>query len=214
MATLYPLLYWHTHLPRHFSWFIDGDFAEFIPPELDLFGLGIYIATIVAYLAKETFLYIQSGSFSFPKQMVILGTALSWYVGIVKYNGDMTFTLTNVVSHGIPYMALIWIYGRKQVRLKPETQFQFGLNGSLFFSPAFLPVFLGGLILLASLEESLWSELVWNLDIVDSMTLTWLVPLLALPQITHYVLDGFIWKLRDPTAEWQEVAFAKETEGL
>jgi hypothetical protein len=24
--------------------------------------------------------------------------------------------------------------------------------------------------------------------------LMWLVPLLALPQSTHYVLDGFIWR--------------------
>jgi hypothetical protein len=24
------------------------------------------------------------------------------------------------------------------------------------------------------------------------------VPLLSLPQITHYVLDGFIWKVSDP----------------
>ena len=25
-----------------------------------------------------------------------------------------------------------------------------------------------------------------------------LVPLLVVPQLTHYVLDGFIWKLRKP----------------
>src|SRR5262249_14494471 len=24
-GTLYPILYWHAHLPRRFSWFIDGD---------------------------------------------------------------------------------------------------------------------------------------------------------------------------------------------
>ena len=25
----------------------------------------------------------------------------------------------------------------------------------------------------------------------------WLVPLLALPQLTHYVLDGFVWKRKN-----------------
>src|SRR5215210_7604824 len=27
MATLYPLAYWHAHLPRRFWWFLPGDFA-------------------------------------------------------------------------------------------------------------------------------------------------------------------------------------------
>ena len=27
MATLYPLVYWHAHLPRRFWWFLPGDFA-------------------------------------------------------------------------------------------------------------------------------------------------------------------------------------------
>jgi hypothetical protein len=27
----------------------------------------------------------------------------------------------------------------------------------------------------------------------------WLVPLLALPQSTHYVLDGFIWRRKKDT---------------
>ncbi|WP_288880196.1 hypothetical protein [Pedobacter panaciterrae] len=32
--------------------------------------------------------------------------------------------------------------------------------------------------------------------VIDMSMLTLLVPLLALPQSTHYVLDGFIWKLK------------------
>jgi hypothetical protein len=61
---------------------------------------------------------------------------------------------------------------------------------------------------LAYVEELLWDSAVWherpwlsrewlsgenwqigNLEIV-------LVPLLAVPQLTHYLLDGFIWKRR------------------
>jgi hypothetical protein len=32
--------------------------------------------------------------------------------------------------------------------------------------------------------------------VIDMSMLTLLVPLRALPQSTHYVLDGFIWKLK------------------
>jgi hypothetical protein len=27
LATLYPLVYWHAHLPRQFSWFLENDFV-------------------------------------------------------------------------------------------------------------------------------------------------------------------------------------------
>jgi len=29
-----------------------------------------------------------------------------------------------------------------------------------------------------------------------------LVPLLTLPQLTHYILDGFIWKIRKDEIKW------------
>jgi hypothetical protein len=32
--------------------------------------------------------------------------------------------------------------------------------------------------------------------VAEPALLMWLVPLLALPQSTHYVLDGFIWRRR------------------
>ncbi len=58
----------------------------------------------------------------------------------------------------------------------------------------------------AYLEEGLWDGLVWREhgavfgwfqalpDVSRAAWLAWLVPLLALPQSTHYVLDGFIWR--------------------
>lgn len=67
-------------------------------------------------------------------------------------------------------------------------------------------MFLGVLGLLAYAEEGLWDGLVWRehasafgwfqqLPAVENhVWLTLLVPLLALPQATHYVLDGFIWR--------------------
>ena len=65
---------------------------------------------------------------------------------------------------------------------------------------------LGLIGLLAYLEEGVWDGLVWREHgrvfgwfqslptVADPAVLAWLVPLLALPQATHYVLDGFIWR--------------------
>jgi len=56
---------------------------------------------------------------------------------------------------------------------------------------------------LAFAEELLWDCGVWHERpwlFGASWSLDewqpWLVPLLAVPQVTHYVLDGFIWRRR------------------
>ena len=66
-------------------------------------------------------------------------------------------------------------------------------------------LFLAPLVLLALLEEWGWDRLVWHengalfpgaaLD-AGPLLLSLLVPLLALPQATHYLLDAWIWKVK------------------
>ena len=68
-------------------------------------------------------------------------------------------------------------------------------------------VFLGLLWAIAFVEELVWDRAVWHdrpwlfgdgWDVGSAKLV--LVPLLALPQLTHYVLDAFIWKRRsNPT---------------
>ena len=123
----------------------------------------------------------------------MLGTYVSWYVGIVAFQADLIFTLLNVVAHGVPYMALIWIHGEK----KTTSKFKFNVRG--------VGIFIGILLLFAYIEEHLWDRIVWNdhpeifplfskLSFQNPFFLSVLVAILVLPQVTHYVLDGFIWR--------------------
>ena len=208
-ATLFPLLYWHTHLPRPFVWFTDGDFLA-LPAILWRVGLPLYIALFMAYIAKELVLSYQSRSINLPRNALVLGTALSWYVGIVVASGDLVFTLTNVVAHGIPYMALTCIYARRRDERANNSRSLFVLR--------LLPFALGLLIVLAFVEEGLWDGLVWREHLAlfpgfqllphieNSSTLSLLVPLLSVPQMTHYVIDGVIWRLRTHP-EWRKTLF-------
>jgi len=59
----------------------------------------------------------------------------------------------------------------------------------------FIAVILG----FAFFEELIWEILVWNehfsLNIrVSENWFQFLIPLLVVPQLTHYLLDGFIWR--------------------
>lgn len=210
--TLYPILYWHTHLPRNFSWFVTGDFLPIQTAWLTEIGFVLYCLIIVLYIAKEIRYSIQNGRFNFPKNLIILGTGLSWYIGIVVRNGDLAFTATNVIAHGLPYMAMVWIYGRK--KHPPENQKKApNIWMKIGFQAAFVPIFIGVLLVLAYLEEGLWDGMVWRdhtalfpwadfLPFLESQaSLALIVPLLSVPQVTHYIVDGFIWKMRKPNAD-------------
>lgn len=193
-ATLYPLLYWHIHATDSLAWFIKGDFITLNLDSYDTVFQLLYVAIALSYVAKELYKSVRTRLFNIPKNLIVTGTYVSWYVGIVAFQGDLIFTLLNVVAHGIPYMALIWIHGEK----KTKSHFRFNVNG--------LSIFLITILLLAYIEEFLWDVLVWNdhpelfpvvftfITSGDPGVLSVIVSMLVLPQVTHYVLDGFIWR--------------------
>ncbi len=202
LATLYPLIYWHTHLPRRFVWFVDGDFLPISAAGLASTAGWLYAAVAVVYIVKEGAKLLAGRAPSAGKNLLLLTTALTWYVGIVEYDSDYSFTVTNVIPHGVPYVALVWIYCRRK-----WTGSQARGWLTVISRPRWVVAFVGVLVALAFCEEGLWDLLVWGdhpalfggrnhvLSMADSTLLPFVVGLLAMPQATHYVLDGFIWKL-------------------
>ena len=123
-------------------------------------------------------------------------------MGIITYSSDYAFTVTNVIIHGVPYVVLVY-WTSKRSRSEPEAGVSAGRRGA---GRRWL-VLLATIWVLAYAEELVWhhtlgQERGWLFG--ESSQLgeqlvglrQWLVPLLAVPQLTHYVLDGFIWKRR------------------
>lgn len=192
-ATLYPMLYWFK-TPRAFTWFVNNEFDWLQNlPDYTGFITVLYFGILMTWLIKTAFEAFNTKQLNIPKTALITGTYLSWYFGIVYFNNDLLFTFLNVISHGIPYIALIYI---REIRQKENSQ----LNRLLIFKSVIgIFLFIGVLLVFAFLEEFLWETLVWNehfsLDLaVPEILLQFLVPLLVVPQLTHYLLDGFIWR--------------------
>jgi hypothetical protein len=199
LGTLYPLLYWHTHLPRAFSWFIRGDLAQGLPRWLLAIAAPIYFTVGALWLVRFVWRSSAARSWNLAKLLVMTGTWATWYVGIVAYNSDVAFTLCNVLPHGIPYLVLVFRYWRSRraeaSALVPDRARRAILGAALLF---YLPLILG-----AWLEEAVWDRLVWHEHgmlfpfaptQLTEVALLLLVPLLALPQATHYALDAWIWR--------------------
>ncbi|MFL6373758.1 MAG: hypothetical protein ACJ73D_03725 [Pyrinomonadaceae bacterium] len=194
LASAYPLAFWMTSLPRNFNWFVENDFYA-IPAIVEKVLFPIYTLALTAYFTKSFVLYIRDGFLSIGKDILVATTAICWYVGIVVFNSDYAFTVTNVIIHGVPYFALIYVYARWRRETSGRVYRAFSSNWIFF---------LATLWAIAYVEELFWDRGVWH----DhawlfgggwewSATIKMLVvPLLALPQLTHYLLDGFIWRRR------------------
>lgn len=194
LATLYPLIYWHANLPRAFDWFVSTDFVAG-PQWLELITRWMYWLAMAGYFSRSLHRGFVLKRWNPGKDLVVLTTAICWYVGIVGLNSDYAFTVTNVIIHGIPYMVLVyWTQKRNHWSARPKTP------------TARILRFVGLIWLLAYFEELMWDRAIWG----ERSWLfgaawhkpkwqVWLVPLLAVPQITHYILDGFIWRRRSNT---------------
>lgn len=194
-ASGFPLLHWHAHLPQSFWWFLPGDFAA-VPDLVATVAEPVYWLVMLAYLARALQRWLVLRTANPGKDVVVVTTAICWYVGIVVFASDYAFTVTNVIIHGVPYFALIYWVGRRRANA--------GHGGGirlLRFGPA---LFLGSLFALAFLEEAIWDRAMWHerdwlfgagwqLGVTAEALV---VATLVVPQLTHYVLDGFIWRRR------------------
>jgi hypothetical protein len=172
---------------------VEDEFFRFENKSLLEILFWIYIGIMILYVIFTAVKSIRNTFFNIPKNSIILGTALSWYFGIVYFNDDLIFTLLNVVSHGIPYMALVYF---REIDGKSEAEL-----GSLSYLKRYkgFLIYVSILLLIAFSEQFLWEFFVWNenISVGDFDFSNWqifLVPLLSVPQFTHYLLDGFIWK--------------------
>lgn len=205
LATLYPVVYWHFAEGLYFSWFVTNDFINL----RSLFDISsrfwvlffqplniLYWLIIIAWTVEE---WQRSHKVNTGKILWMLTTAINWYVGIVYFNSDLAFTVTNVVAHGIPYLTLIIYYQYQKKGIKGD-----GLTTAYRVAAAILPV----VFFLGWLEEYFWDMLIYGdrgyffgaviaypFDLLQSPLAQAIgIGCLALPQLTHYIIDGFIWK--------------------
>lgn len=213
IATLYPIVYWHFNSQSEFNWFVENDFffAKEYLKDTSIYQTVFYYlnwaywALIFYWTADEIRAKVKGEAFSYGKVLWTLTTALNWWLGIVYFNSDLVFSVSNVVAHGIPYIALIYFYDVRKASVKT------GLNPKISFLAKRLLIILGVILVAAIVEEYFWDMLVYNEHSAifehilpynyEQLTSSWglaiAVAILALPQQVHYVIDGFIWKMND-----------------
>ena len=220
LSMVYPVVYWHLKKGIVFNWFAENDFF-FIDfghtVNVVLIACNIAYGIIIAlWLIEELYVTRKSRSqLLYGKIFWFLTTAVNWYLGIVWFNSDFVFSLTNVVAHGVPYIALIIFYKVRERKLHKDVTINFSLVSKVAFFIVIVSLSFG------FIEEMFWDRLV-NFDkeaffglfisYPDEIQSTKLsiavsVAVLSVPQVTHYILDGFIWKSNHRNPDLKKILF-------
>lgn len=199
-STLFPLAVWHARLPRAFDWFVEGDFVPLPRLERALPWITAATSIVLAAYAVRSVARAVRGRHTLGKDVVVATTAITWCVGIVLTDSDVQFTAANVIVHGVPYLALLFGYLRERTRHDAPPLLGLVARGGI-------GAFMGLVVALAFAEELVWDRAVWHArpslfgvssdHVLSPAALSILVPLLALPQGTHYVLDAVLWRRKD-----------------
>jgi hypothetical protein len=195
VSTAGPVVYWHAQLPRRFAWFMQGDFVVGLPELVGTVAVWAQVPVLLAFALRRLAL----GRRGHPMVWIVVAlTAASWNLGIVWFDDDRVFTLSNVFIHGVPYMALVWVAGGRDTVER-------GLARARAVPVAVIAAaFYALLAALAFGEEALWDRMVWHdhaqlfgdgMLELGELGFALCVALLTVPQATHYLLDRWIWRV-------------------
>jgi hypothetical protein len=199
-----PVVYWHANLPTAFAWFVEGDLLRGLPAWVGAVAVWLQVPVLGAFVARRLWLGMR-GRANWMVPALALLPALNWNIGIVWFDDDRVFTITNVFFHGVPYLALVWVTGGRDTverglsRLRTRRPFAGHTMALVVF-------FYGLLVALACLEEGVWDRLVWHDHpelfgsggagvAPEGIAAALVVALLTVPQATHYLLDRWIWRV-------------------
>ncbi|MCX4243590.1 hypothetical protein [Paraliomyxa miuraensis] len=195
-GTAAPVVWWHAHLPTRFVWFIPGDLLTGLPSWLGPVALWAEVPVLLAFAVRRLQLRRRGRGHPLVPWLVLV-PAINWHLGIVLFDDDRIFTITNVFLHGVPYLALVWVAGGRQ-------RVESSLSSRGRPVAVVLAAYYGLLVALAAGEEALWDRLVWHdhpelfgtsAIELGPLPMAVVVALLTVPQATHYVLDRFIWRV-------------------
>jgi hypothetical protein len=193
---VYPVLINHLHSPKNMGWFVQGDFVSLSEYKALIPFVHVLAAMIaLAYINQER----KKEMFNAPKNLAVIGPVLANFLGFVIWDdGSAIGPITNI-GHGLPYMAMIWAFNGRdffEKKLPEVTRFA----GPVIFCMSVVILGYLGAAMEDSFLESVYPEAFqwlhsWH-DLRDHSIAQVMTPILAMFTLTHFIVDGFIWKMK------------------
>lgn len=203
-AAWIPVLQMHATATGKFSWFNNGEEFLIRLPEAATPFLWMWYG-VIAFLWLLRFCRVASGgSPNWGKLWVMLGAWVTWYIGGSCNHEVLSLAFINLI-HGISTIVLVYHVSQRRFgdweKKAPDTMDAMDRLGAMLSRPGRWPLYMLFIISIAAVEELLWDSLVYHMYLPHDRLVymnpfwhTFAPPLLALPQVTHYYLDAFLWK--------------------
>lgn len=199
-GALGPVLLWHASPERRFDWFGHGEeFLVELPPSVAPHLVAVMFVVGIAWGARQVWRTLD-GHVTPGKVLWMIAAWASWSLGIGLSSNPLVSLAAINLLHGIPFLGLVWFRCRRRWAAEGDTSFMARLS-----RPHRVWAFYGLIVVLALLEEGLWDGVVWGVyapalvglepPALGPVARSLVVAALATPQIVHYALDAWLWKL-------------------
>lgn len=201
--TWFPILYWFTNLDtRNYIWFFQGEFLK-LPDIFFPFLWIVFILIVWFYIIYELFRIFTGKKVNSLKYFYVFATFYIWFNWIVWNNSLLIFAFWNILLHWLNYLGLTYLSTKNKIESWNYKTFSIV---KLFLKLWFIWFFIL-LFIVAIFEEYLWDqffrhenlEFWWSslaiyVEQIPNFIYAIIIWLLALPQLTHYYLDWYIWR--------------------
>ena len=177
-ATIFPIVWQHAR-PYTFGWFTDYDLVRILPMNWAKIAEVLYWIITISY-----FLYhLLQNSFLSKRFIIWITTWFSWSLGFYWFDDMRIVSLVLIAfTHGFPYLILLYSFHNRSTIFQNLNQYK--------------PIFYYGFLLLVSLPRYFLYIKVVDGTLFTETSLIFLVPLLTLPDIVHYIFDTYLWKVK------------------
>lgn len=178
---IYPLIWWHFH-DKGYSWRGATPYLA-LPAWIEPIALFCHWSIVAIYLGRQFILYSRNTPVNLTKQLIWISTWAMMYPTIVISQSALVFLIVTNLTHGLPYIYLIYHYSKKQFDQESVLHRVLNTRAGYLWYLLFIAL-LGGSGLL----------LVKALPLLPGLSVPLTSALITLPPLIHFALDGFIWK--------------------
>jgi hypothetical protein len=202
LMTIACALYWFSHFEQTGKdfYFTKGDVFA-IPSFIGDVAIKLMWCGVIAYFIREVGKFRKYGQLNIAKYIVVSTTFIHWYLGLVATHYLFLFVAMTYFYHSIPYIALVYKYSARETGSLTQLRWT-KIFGPLKWVPFVLVFFLGSYIeyngWFQVIPEAFAHIFVVPLFTMSEATQNIFIGFMWVPLVTHYVIDGFIWKFSDP----------------
>jgi hypothetical protein len=212
-GALGPVVWWHASPDQDFDWFGNGEeFLIRLDPSIKP-DIAVFMAAIGLLWTARQVWHARNGTFNPGKVMWMAAIWLSWSIGIGLADHPIVSIAAINLLHGGPFLALVWFRCNRRWEGRAK-----GAPSPILASLSqkrMVLAFYGVVLAFGLLESTTWDWTEWGVYLqplfgVKTLNLrpvfeALLVAVLATPQIVHYYLDRWLWKLDGSNPDLNEV---------